>query len=445
MNSSEMATSSQTRVSSSLLVRFSKIRVRVTRGAELDQVVERAGGSLTIGSAPTCDLVLSDDTVSRVHCELLPTEFGVRVRDVQSTNGVLVAGTRVYDAVFSSAIVIQLGNTLLHVDLVGSAERALSSDNRFGDLLGQSAAMRALFADLERIARSDVTLLIEGETGTGKELVAESVHRGSARSDGPLVVLDCSAITPSLVESELFGHERGAFTGADRARPGLFEQAHGGTLFLDELGELPKDVQPKLLRVLEKREVRRIGGQRTSPVDVRVIAATNRNLFAEVERGNFREDLYYRIAGARVVVPPLRDRKEDIVLLVEHFMRLQKPMGGVIQVNDETWDMFRSHRWPGNVRELRNAVQRWLVMPERTFEPDSARGSTDYWTDGATTDAPLPLRFARREAADAFERAYLKRVLQRAEGNVTRAAAIAEVSRQMIQKLMSKHGILRDD
>jgi transcriptional regulator with GAF, ATPase, and Fis domain len=426
-------------------VRFSKMRVRVTRGAELDQVIERTGGSITIGSAPTCDLVLSDDTVSRVHCELLSTEFGVRVRDAQSTNGVLVAGTRIYDAVFSTALVIQLGSTLLHVDLVGSAERALSSENRFGDLLGQSAAMRALFADLERIARSDVSLLIEGETGTGKELVAESVHRSSSRSEGPLIVLDCSSITPSLVESELFGHERGAFTGADRSRPGLFEQAHGGTLFLDELGELPKEIQPKLLRVLEKREVRRVGGQRTNPVDVRVIAATNRNLAVEVERGNFREDLYYRIAGARVVVPPLRDRKEDLVQLVEHFMRLQRPVGSAAQVNEETLDMFRSHRWPGNVRELRNAVQRWLVMPERTFEPDSVRGAAQDAAEGFTTEAPLPLRFARREAADAFEQAYLKRVLQRTEGNVTRAAAVAEVSRQMIQKLMTKHGISRDD
>lgn len=445
MNSSEMATSSETRVSNSLLVRFSKIRVRVTRGAELDQVIERAGGSITIGTAPTCDLVLSDDTVSRVHCELLPTEFGVRVRDAQSTNGVLVAGIRVFDAVFSTAVVIQLGGTLLHVDLLGSAERALSPDNKFGDLLGQSPAMRALFADLERISRSDVSLLIEGETGTGKELVAESVHRTSARSEGPLVVLDCSAITPSLVESEFFGHERGAFTGADRARPGLFEQAHGGTLFLDELGELPKDIQPKLLRVLEKREVRRLGGQRTNPVDVRVIAATNRNLAVEVERGTFREDLYYRIAGARVVVPPLRDRKEDIALLVEHFMRLQGPAGSVAQVNEETWDMFRSHRWPGNVRELRNAVQRWLVMPERTFEPDSTRGPAPDSTEGFTAEALLPLRIARREAADTFERTYLKRVLRRTEGNVTRAAAVAEVSRQMIQKLLSKHGISRDD
>jgi transcriptional regulator with GAF, ATPase, and Fis domain len=445
MNSSEMAVSSETRVSNSLLVRFSKIRVRVTRGAELDQVLERAGGSITIGTAPTCDLVLSDDTVSRVHCELLPTEFGVRVRDAQSTNGVLVAGIRVYDAVFSTAVVIQLGGTLLHVDLLGSAERALSPDNKFGDLLGQSPAMRALFADLERISRSDVSLLIEGETGTGKELVAESVHRSSARSEGPLVVLDCSAITPSLVESEFFGHERGAFTGADRARPGLFEQAHGGTLFLDELGELPKDIQPKLLRVLEKREVRRLGGQRTNPVDVRVIAATNRHLAVEVERGNFREDLYYRIAGARVVVPPLRDRKEDIALLVAHFMRLQGPAGSVAQVNEETWDMFRSHRWPGNVRELRNAVQRWLVMPERTFEPDSTRGPTADATEGFTVEATLPLRIARREAADAFERTYLKRVLRRTEGNVTRAAAVAEVSRQMIQKLLTKHGISRDE
>jgi transcriptional regulator with PAS, ATPase and Fis domain len=445
MNTPEPAATLQTRVANSLVVRYSKLRVRVVKGPELDQEVERVGGSLVVGSAPTCDLVLTDDTVSRTHCEVTSTDFGVRIRDAHSTNGVFVGGTRIYDAVFTSAVAIQLGCTVLNVDLVGSAERVLSPEDHFGDLLGRSPAMRALFADLQRIAPSDVSLLIEGETGTGKELVAESVHRNSARAEGPLVVLDCSAITPSLVESELFGHERGAFTGADRARPGLFEQAHGGTLFLDELGELPKDIQPKLLRVLEKRQSRRLGGQRPTDVDVRVIAATHRNLALEVQRGNFREDLYYRIAATKVVVPPLRDRIEDISLLVGHFMRLQNRGGIVPPVAEEVWEMFRSHRWPGNVRELRNAVQRMLVMPERPLEPGSARATASEYAETSEREVLLPLRFARREAADTFELRYLKQLLRRSEGNVTRAAAVAEVSRQMIQKLLAKHGMSRND
>jgi transcriptional regulator with GAF, ATPase, and Fis domain len=252
-----------------------------------------------------------------------------------------------------------------------------------------------------------------------------------------------------LAESELFGHERGAFTGASTARAGVFEQADGGSIFLDELGELPKDLQPKLLRVLEKREVRRLGSQRTIAVNVRVIAATNRNLAAEVALGNFREDLYFRLAGAHVYVPPLRDRMDDLPLLVEHFLAHSKPPRAASDIPTAVWEMFIAHRWPGNVRELSNAVQRLLVMPDRPLRSMTAAAASTSSPPAAGTEAPteaptdaaLPLRVARREATDAFERQYVEGVLARTGGNVTRAAAEADVSRQMMQKLMRKHGI----
>jgi DNA-binding NtrC family response regulator len=246
-----------------------------------------------------------------------------------------------------------------------------------------------------------------------------------------------------LIESELFGHERGAFTGAEAARPGVFEEANGGTLFLDEIGELPKDLQPKLLRVLERREVKRLGARKPEAVDLRVLAATNKNLSAEVKANSFRQDLYYRLAAARVYVPPLRDRPEDIPLLVAHFITLEAPTLSPKTIAPHIWEMFAAHRWPGNVRELRNAVQRLVVAPELALHADDGPSSSPS-ADGpqAMIAGTLePLRVARRSAADGFERTYLRALLARTAGNVTRAAAIAEVSRQMIQKLMRKHGM----
>src|SRR5882724_9121148 len=305
----------------------------------------------------------------------------------------------------------------------------------FGQLLGKSTAMRELFARLNRIAPSDLSLLIEGETGTGKELVAESVHRQSGRASGPFIVFDCSAIAPTLVESELFGHERGAFTGAVQTRLGVFERAQGGTLMIDELGELPLQLQPKLLRVLEKREVHRLGGARTIPIDIRLIAATNRNLRAEVQRGAFREDLYFRVAGAQVCVPPLRDRLTDLPLLVERFLRDVDPTLTLADVPEHAWQTFQSHSWPGNVRELKSAVQRLLVTPDRALDAEAE-----------ISDEPAPssvelraLRIARREAVERFERDYVNALLRKSGGSVTVAAALAQVSRQAIHKLMAKH------
>jgi transcriptional regulator with GAF, ATPase, and Fis domain len=422
------------------LVNYSKIRVSVSRGPDTGATRDLVSSTLRVGSAPDSDLILTDNTVSRHHCAIEPVASGVRIRDEGSTNGIFISNLRVFDVLVHGPVQLRLGDSLLSIEPLGeTVAREQFAGERFHGLLGRSSRMRELFADLARLAPADVTVLIEGETGSGKELVAESLHAESDRRQGPFVVFDCSSVAASLAESELFGHERGAFTGAVASRPGVFEQANGGTIFLDELGELPRDLQPKLLRVLERREVRRLGSQRTIPVDVRLVAATNRNLAAEVQHGNFREDLYFRLSAACVRVPPLRDRMEDLPLLVDHFLARAKPARTVADVPAAVWNMLEAHRWPGNVRELSNAVQRFIVTPERVLSPEPAQSAPAQTVLDDSVPVP-PLRVARRDANEAFERAYLTHVLSRAQGNVTRAAALAEVSRQMVQKLLRKHG-----
>jgi transcriptional regulator with PAS, ATPase and Fis domain len=423
-------------------VRYERTRVAITKGPDAGRVIAAAGRTLRIGTAPGSDLTLTDDTVSRSHCEIELTESGFRVRDAGSTNGVRVAGVRIFDAAFSAPVELTIGETTLTITPLAETEaREHTTAPRFGDLRGNSRKMRELFAELERFAPTNLSVLLEGETGVGKDLVAESIHRASDRSDGPYVVFDCSAVAPTLIESELFGHDRGAFTGSVGERPGVFEEANGGTLFLDEIGELGKDLQPKLLRALEKREIKRLGARRPTPIDVRTIAATNRNLLAEVECGNFRQDLYYRIATARLLVPPLRERLDDIPMLVEHFLAQEAPTLAPGSIPPHVWQMFTAHRWPGNVRELRNAVQRLIVAPELSLHSASGDRAERAPAAESTPVVQEPLRIARRNAADGFERDYLRVLLARTDGNVTRAAAIAEVSRQMIQKLMRKHGL----
>ncbi len=416
------------------VARYEKLAVSVTAGPDAGLELVTAGEAVRVGTAPDNDLVLADDSVSRHHCELQPTADGLRVRDAGSTNGVWLGAIRLNDALLTGGVELRLGDTTLSVRALGeSVDREQATAERFGDVLGRAACMRELFAQLARIADTDYTLLVEGETGTGKDLVAESVHRESRRADEPFVVLDCGAVSPHVIESEIFGHERGAFTGAVDTHPGVFEQAHGGTLFIDEIGELPLPLQPKLLRVLEKRQLRRVGGTKTLEVDVRVISATNRNLRAEVRRGRFRDDLYYRLAAAHVRVPPLRDRLEDLELLVAHFLAQEAPPRALDEVAPHIWDMFRAHRWPGNVRELRNAVQRLAISPDRPLpDPPGEPGGDPLL---------LPLREARRLANDAFEQRYVRSALAQSGGSVTRAAALAEISRQMLQKLMKKHGM----
>jgi transcriptional regulator with GAF, ATPase, and Fis domain len=430
------------------IVRYAKTRIVVASGPDAGKGLDVAGSLVRIGSSADNDLVLRDDSVSRRHCEIESHEAGIRIRDVGSTNGVWVGGIRILDAVIDARplgpTTLSLGDTQLTVTrLDETVDRLQATSQQFGDVIGASARMRELFADLDRIAATDLTLLIEGETGTGKDAIAEAVHRASARAEGPFVVFDCGAVAPSLAESELFGHERGAFTGAVASRAGVFEEADGGTLFLDEIGELPRDLQPKLLRALEKREVRRLGSTKTVSVDVRIIAATNRRMLVEVERGVFREDLYFRLAGAHVTVPPLRERSSDLPLLVGHFLSLEDPPRSIHEIGPEVWEMLQAHRWPGNVRELRNAVRRLFVTPERVLQPgaSSAPVAASPQLAEHVSANTLPLRIARREASDQFERSYISALLRRTGGNVSRGASIAEVSRQMLQKLMRKHGM----
>ncbi|HSD90753.1 MAG TPA: sigma 54-interacting transcriptional regulator, partial [Kofleriaceae bacterium] len=336
---------------------IAQFRLRVIVGPDVGASFETRGERTVLGSHESADLVLTDPTVSRFHCELVVEEGRVLVRDLGSRNGTLIDGVTVLAGYLTPGCVITVGRTQIHVEAGENVVRLQLSDRqRFGGLVGSSRAMSALFATLERAAACDSTVLLQGETGTGKDVAAGSIHQESARRDGPFVVVDCGSIAPNLIESELFGHVRGSFTGATTDHAGALEAANGGTLFLDEIGEIPIDLQPKLLRVLERREVKRIGGTEVCSVDVRIIAATNRNLRAEVNAGRFRADLYYRLAVLDIQLPPLRERDEDLAVLVGHMLELlgatDDPRAAPLR-SPELLATLAQHPWPGNVRELR--------------------------------------------------------------------------------------------
>jgi transcriptional regulator with GAF, ATPase, and Fis domain len=441
--------------SGGLTFKSCKIRVEITSGPAAGQVVALPGPEARVGSGAGCDLKLEDPTVSRHHLTLRVDEGGLRVVDAGSRNGTLLDGLKVRDAWARPDSTITIGNTTLALRLLNDVvELPLSSRERFGGLLGRSVPMRRIFALLERVAPTDSTILIEGETGTGKELVAEAIHEESARAQAPFVVFDCSAVSANLIESELFGHVRGSFTGAVSDRAGAFEAADGGTLFLDEIGELPLDLQPKLLRALERLEVRRIGSNASRKVDVRIVAATNRSLAAEVDAGRFREDLYYRLAVVRVALPPLRERADDIPLLVERMVRELSRGAPVAPLPERTIKSFMQQAWPGNVRELRNAVARSLSLGVPTggntadgfTNPGAAQGGAPAAPSAPTgpkLDLSVPLKLARERVADELEKAYLLAALDVTGGNVTRAAELAGVNRKFIQRAIKRYG-LRD-
>jgi DNA-binding NtrC family response regulator len=426
-------------------LRVRRCRLEVTAGPDTGVTRDIGTAAIRVGARRDCDLPLSDPKVSGHHFEIVLEERGYRVRDLGSKNGTWLGNVRVNDAYIAPGGTIQVGSTRLAFQPLGdSVAIELSDDDRFGSLVGRSIVMRELFTRLARLAETDTTVLVTGETGTGKELVAQAIHDRSPRAAGPLVILDCSAIPANLIESELFGHEKGAFTGATTAHVGAFERADGGVIFLDEIGELPLDLQPKLLRVLERRELRRVGGERTLPVDIRVVAATNRDLGIEVNRGRFREDLYYRVAVARVHMPPLRDRREDIPLLVEHF-RAMLPNAGV--VDKATLDMLVRHDWPGNVRELKNAVERVAILWEvptalaGAREPAASAVMNQEVRSGhgvtMTFDLDVPFRDVKLE----FERAWVAALLERHGGNVSAAARAAGVDRVSIYKMINRLGL----
>jgi DNA-binding NtrC family response regulator len=432
-----------------------RLRLTVQTGARAAEAHELAATTIRVGSHPANDVTIDDPAVSRIHFEIVADHHGFRLRDLGSTNGTFVDGWRANDLYVRPGARIELGDTRIVVEpLADEAELQVAASDRFGPLLGRATAMRRLFAVLGNVAGSDATVLIEGESGTGKELVAEALHAASARRDRPFVVIDCAAVARNLIEAELFGHDKGAFTGADTARAGRFEEADGGTLFLDEIGELPLDLQPKLLRALERREIRRVGGSRTIKIDVRVVAATNRDLAREINAGTFRDDLYYRLAVVRIVVPPLRERLDDIPLLVEglmrHAWRVPADAAAIVAgLGESTWQSLRSHAWPGNVRELRNAIDRAIALAGGHPPTEVLAISPTVPNAGPTRAASgdpfaideRPFLDQKAELVASFEQAYLRRLLATHGNNVTRAASIAGIDRTYLKRLISKYGL----
>ena len=406
--------------------------LRVVGGPDRGLKVALGADSLRIGTAPDCELVVHDPTVSTRHAEIAVTRHGYLIRDLHSKNGVLIGRVPIERAYLVDGLRVELGETVLTVHATGDTQSiALSAPGRFGEMIAYSLRMRAVAAELERLARSETTILLEGETGTGKEVAARAIHAASGRSGGLFVVLGCGAFPHGLLAAELFGHERGAFTGAEQARAGLFEQAEGGTLFLDEIGEMALDLQPVLLRALESRRTRRVGGQREIAHDVRLLAATNRNLAEEVKASRFRQDLFFRLAVARVRLPSLRDRPEDIPVLAGMFAA---EVGFAIP--PELLSALEAHPWPGNVRELRNTIHSAAAGAASPFAIDRAQAEPPTFRDG---DRVRSLPEARHLAIDEFEKSYLEALLVAAGGVVSRAADLAGVSRQLLTRLLAKH------
>ena len=415
--------------------------------------VEREHGKLTsrtviydgdlcrIGTHSSNDLVIADPAVSRFHCRLMREDGAWRVRDWGSLNGTRLESVRIRDADLPGDATLTLGDSVVRVRAVSPVGQAIvPMIPAFGSLAGTSVTMRKLFGLLEKVAASDINVLIEGESGTGKELVANEIVQRSTRADRAFVVVDCGAISPNLVESELFGHVRGAFTGADRDRIGAFEAADGGTVFLDEIGELPIELQPKLLRALEAKEIRRVGETKPRKVNVRVVSATNRDLEREVNRTRFREDLYFRLSVINVRVPPLRERIEDLLILIRVFLSALNVPDQERLFSPPVLAEMAKHDWPGNVRELRNYVERTVVLQKASPAMRRSTPATSFSISSAA-DISIPFKIAKDSAVDSFERGYLAALLESAGGNMSKAARMAGMDRMYLHRLVQKHGL----
>jgi DNA-binding NtrC family response regulator len=399
-------------------------------------------GRTRVGSRRIADLVVRDTMVSGLHCELIVDER-IRVRDLESKNGTHLRGIEVLEAVVPTGEILEIGTTQLRVQALDRAlEIPLHEDDQFHGLVGHAPVMRALIAQIARLGPTDTTVLILGETGTGKECVAEALRRSGPRASGPLVILDCAGVPPTLIEAELFGYERGAFTGAAAARPGIFEQADGGTVFIDEIGELPLDLQPKLLRALEARQVRRLGGHKTIRFDVRILAATNRDLQLEVAQGRFREDLYWRLAVATLRIPSLRERIEDLPLLAVHLLK-QMGIDPRPVLTLDTIEELSRHPWPGNVRELRNVLERAAAIGTVAVERPSATSDPIQVEPEGEIDVAEPFRVAKQRVVERFERAYISRLLQQCDGTVAEMAQRTRMERMSIYRLLQRLGLGR--
>jgi DNA-binding NtrC family response regulator len=427
----------------------STLRVEVVDGPDRGRFVV-GGDVVSVGTARDNALPVADFTVSRYHLDVSVKPGGILVTDLGSTNGTYIGAVRIERAIVPPGTLLRLGGTTIRFDdAVRRTVPAPAADapREVAGMIAVSPQMLRLFADIERIAVTPTSVLIVGESGTGKERVAQALHARSSRAGSPLVTIDCGALSSSLLASELFGHERGAFTGADRQHKGAFERAEDGTVFLDEIGELPGADQSALLGVLERRRFRRVGGSAELDLEARVIAATNRDLRAEVNTGRFRQDLYHRLAVVVLRLAPLRERREDIPVLVEHFARELGAAGSIEDVfGSDQLARWQKHPWPGNVRELRNAVEAALVVGPQPTASDPAPGPAGpaFAPGLAVDDADqpiLPYKDQRAAVVRDFERAYLARLMAQAAGNVSHAARLAKMDRSHLIDLLHRHGL----
>jgi DNA-binding NtrC family response regulator len=405
------------------------------RGARLE--IDAASPTrLLIGQSAACALKLRDPHVSRRHVAIETTPSGLHVTDLRSTNGTFVGDVAIVEAYLAGGESLRVGETTIGVERSAAPRVTVALADHFGRVIGASNAMQRLYPLCARLAASSVPVVIEGETGTGKEMLAEALHEEGPRAKEPFVVFDCTTVAPNLLESALFGHEKGAFTGAVATHKGVFEQADGGTLFIDEIGDLDLPLQSKLLRAIERSEVQRVGGAGLSRVDVRVLAATRRDLDREVQAGRFRDDLFFRLAVTRIELPPLRERRGDVSQLAAHFWR---QLGGTGQLPTELVQRLEDYDWPGNVRELHNAIARRIALGD--LAPPTKTSTPPPRTDAdASIDVPLDLPFsaARQNVIDAFERVYVTRVLAQHGGNVMRAAAASGIARRYFHVLKAR-------
>jgi len=421
--------------------------VRVVEGIDAGREVRVDGtepSAVLLGKGPSATLQLRDGAVSRRHLSLEIEDGRLRIRDQGSTNGTRLDAVEIKDAFAHGGEWLRIGATVMRIERVEANAASLprTAPSAFARVIGASPAMQRLYPLCDRLAKSDVPVVIEGETGTGKEALAEALHEAGPRARGPFVVFDCTAVPANLVESELFGHERGAFTGATQARKGMFELAEGGTLLIDEIGDLDLALQPKLLRAVERSEIRRVGGAKPIKCDVRILAATRRDLEQEVQEGRFRDDLFHRLVVARVELPPLRKRAGDVEILARHFWKALGgsdggPPSGVL-------DAWSHHPWPGNVRELRNAVARQIALGD--LDP-AKRGSAAPAHDDALDDElgailarNLPYPRARRMVLAAFDRIYVERALEASGGSVVAAAEASGIARRYFQIIRERLG-----
>ena len=430
---------------------LSKCKLVVLDGDNKAKELTVDRGTISIGSHENADLRLVDETVSRQHAEIIKNRDGYLLKDLGSTNGTFVDSLRVKEIYLKSGSIIRAGKTKIKfMPQDEKIEIFPSKKESYAGIIGKSLELRKIYAILEKVAPTNVTTLITGETGTGKEMVAKALHANSKRHSKPFVVFDCSAVQENLIESELFGHERGSFTGATSTRQGAFEMANGGSIFLDELGELSIDMQPKLLRALEQGEVKRVGADSPRKVDVRVIAATNRHLKEEVKKGNFREDLYYRVSVVQLHLPPLRKRMDDMIMLVDHFIEVNSRAGSernhnIKGIDEEAMQILRDYHWPGNVRELKNCLDRAMSLCEEDIiSPDDL---PEYIEEKSLVSSSpgirgdLPFKEAKEEWVERFEKSYLVDLLKSNNLNISKAAKQAGIDRKSVQRLLKKYGL----